>query len=218
MPTWSRLTLGQGKRGPWRFTAKLRNNLRPGRQIHTQAFLTSNEVPWLVSDDPKTAALSDQTTVRVGLPSGPLHGWVLEEEQGIPVPATVSIRGPIPATLTTNVQGSYASPPHAPGQYIVTVAAPGYTYRAPSGPITLTLDGTPSRQHGLDRRCGAAQTSPPPVSYLAATVDDLVAGQATRVTGTAYRSVPRLRGRPGGGAHDARLRWQIVGAKRLAKP
>ncbi len=188
MPTWSRSTLGQGQTWTVRFTAKLRNNLRPGRKIHTQAFLTSNEVPWLVSDDPKTAALSDQTTVRVGLLSGPLHGWVLEEKQGIPVPATVSIRGPVSATLTTNVQGSYASPPLAPGQYIVTVAAPGYTYRAPSGPMALTLDGTADSTalNFLLQRLDLT----PPVSYLAATVDDLVAGQATQVTGTAYDPYP----------------------------
>jgi hypothetical protein len=204
MPTWSLAKLESGETWKAHVNGKTSTAIVPGTVVATQAFLTADTIPLLLSDDPATPALragaqagADWTAVTVNLVDGSISGQVRDAFYGTPISASVTVAGPVSRVLATGPTGHYAAADLPPGTYTVGVQAPGYDYQSPAGPVAVTLDGM-----GEDVQASfhlARADTIPPVSALHQSADDVVLSHSTVISGTAY-DYP-----PGSGVHKVEL-------------
>lgn len=188
MPAWSRSSLPSGDSWKVHFVGWTRADSHPGLVIASQALLTAQTVPQLLSDDPSTPQDGDLTAVQIQLLNGAIVGQVEDEKYGAAISASVTIDGPVVQTVATDVNGSYAFVNLPPGAYDVSVSAEGYTYRTPAGPATVTLEGSgDSAQVDFFMR---PPDTRPPYSLILVSVDDLVQGSALALVGLAHDHVP----------------------------
>ncbi len=184
MPTWSLAKLDAGATWQTHFTARTRQDLVPGTAIASQAILTADTVPQLLSDDPTTPEEDDWTAVTVRLVDASIAGRIEDADDGSALEATVIISGPISRTVSTDISGYYWVMGLPPGTYSVSVEADGYDYHSPTGPVNVTLDGTIDgvTVNFFLRRADAR----PPYSTLSSSVDEIVQGSVTQLSGTAH--------------------------------
>ena len=195
MPTWSLGELEGGESWKVHFNAKTRPDILPGTVIASQAYLTADTIPLMLSDDPSTPGVSslaeehpDWTAVTVNLIDGSIEGRVQDAVYGTPIAASVTIAGPVSQVKATDAAGHYAATALPPGVYTVSVQAEGYEYQSPSGPVQVTMDGTVEEVE-VSFQLTLADTIPP-VSTLHQTADEIVLAQSVVISGTAYDYAP----------------------------
>jgi hypothetical protein len=194
MPTWSLAELESGETWKAHFNGKTRSDIVPGTVVASQAFLTADTVPLLLSDDPSTpgtlavAEDADWTAVTISLINGSITGQVEDTTYGMPISASVAIAGPISQTVATGATGNYTATNLSPGTYTVSVEAGDYDYHTPTGPVIVTLDGTVENVQ-VNFLMALADTVPP-VSSMHLSADAIVLSDTTVISGTAYDYPP----------------------------
>jgi len=187
-PTWFRKELKSRETWKVHFNGWTKPDIYPGTVITSQALITADTVPLLLSDDPTTPEEDDYTAVAIRLINGSITGKVEDEKYGTPIMASVAIDGPVTQKATTDVNGSYLFSDLLPGIYNVSVDAENYDYHSPTGPVTVTLDGTRASIQ-VDFFMALNDTIPP-VSSILLSADEIVQESMTEIYGTAYDYAP----------------------------
>ena len=187
-PTWFRKELKSGETWKVLFTGLTKPDIYPGTVITSQALITADTVPLLLSDDPTTPEEDDYTAVAIRLINGSITGKVEDERYGNPIMASAAIDGPVTQNVTTDVNGSYLFSDLLPGVYNVSVDAENYDYHSPTGPVTVILDGT--RASIPADFFMALNDTIPPVSSILLSADEIVQESMTEIYGTAYDYAP----------------------------
>ena len=188
LPSWSNKHLHTGEKWTVHFKGRTKSDIRPGTVITSQALLTADTVPLLVSDDPSTKEEEDYTAVTIKLINGTINGTVRDKEYGTPVVVSVSLTGPVPQSVTTDCNGSFAFTNLPPGMYNLSVAADSYHAYSPEGAVTIFLKGLGERIQ-LDFLVARNDTIPP-ISSLARSLDEIVRDNEQVLYGTAYDFSP----------------------------
>lgn len=188
MPTWFRKVLKSGETWKVRFKGKIKHDIYPGMIITSQALITADTVPLLLSDDPTTLEEDDYTAVAIRLINGSITGKVEDDKYGTAITASVAIDGAVTQNITTDGSGIYLFSDLPPGDYNVSVDAENYDYLSPTAPVTVTLDGT-----GASIQVDffmARKDIIPPVSSILLSADEIVQESMTEIYGTAYDYPP----------------------------
>ena len=188
MPTWFRKELKSGETWEVHFDGTTKPDISPGTVITSQALITADTVPLLLSDDPITPKEDDYTSVAIRLINGSITGKVEDEKYGTPITASVAIDGPVAQSIATDEEDNYSFSNLPPGVYMVSVDAENYVYHSPAGAVTVTLDGTVESVQ-VDFLMRHADTIPP-VSSILPSADEIVHESMTEIYGTAYDYAP----------------------------
>lgn len=187
LPEWTYKHLENDQTWQVRFQGKFIDKLLPGTPVSAQGMLTMDGYPLVVSNDPSTLADEDYTLVSMAWKSSTVSGMVEVDGDLQPLAATLTLTGPVTRTAsTTNGAYSFANVPR--GSYTLSVSAPGYEYVSPDAAAAVVVRGFGSnvKQDFFMRRVDTL----PPKSNLDDTVDELVQGGATSITGTAEDPLP----------------------------
>jgi hypothetical protein len=187
LPSWYNKHLHENETWTVHFKGRTKSDIRPGTVITSQALLTADTVPILVSDDPSTKEDEDYTAVTIKLINGTINGTVRDKDYGTPVIASLSLTGPAPQSVTTD-NGSYAFTNLPPGMYNLSVAADSYHAYSPEGPVPIWLNGLGERIQ-VDFLVARNDTIPPS-SSLARSLDEIVRDNEQVLDGTAYDFSP----------------------------
>ena len=187
-PSWSRKELKEGETWKVHFKGWTKHDIPPGTVITSQALITADTVPILLSDDPTTPSEVDYTAVAISLINGSITGKVVDGRYGTPIMASVAIDGPVKQKVTTDVNGSYSFSDLLSGVYTVSVYAENYNYHSRDGPVTVTLDGTGASIQ-RDFFMGLKDTMPP-VSSILLSADEIIQENMKEILGTAYDYPP----------------------------
>lgn len=188
MPTWFRQELKSGETWKVRFKGKTKPDIYPGMIITSQALITADTVPLLLSDDPTTPKEDDYTAVAIRLIDGSITGKVGDDKYGTAITASVAIDGAVTQNITTDGSGIYLFSDLPPGDYNVSVDAENYDYLSPTAPVTVTLDGT-----GASIQVDffmARKDIIPPVSSILLSADEIVHENMIEIHGIAYDYAP----------------------------
>jgi PGF-CTERM protein len=188
MPTWFRNELKSGETWEVCFEGKIKPDIYPGMIITSQALITADTVPILLSDNPTTPEEDDYTAVAIRLINGSITGKVEDDKYGTAITASVAIDGAVTQNTTTDDSGIYIFSDLPPGDYNVSVDAENYDYHSPTAPATVTLDGT-----GASIQVDffmARKDIIPPVSSILLSADEIVQESMTEIHGTAYDYAP----------------------------
>jgi hypothetical protein len=189
LPSWYNKHLHTGETWTVHFKGRTKSDIRPGTVITSQALLTADTVPLLVSDDPSTKKVDeDYTAVSIKLINGTINGTVRDKDYGTPVAASVSLTGPVPQSVPTDPNGSYAFTNLPPGMYNLSVAVDSYHAYSPEGSVPIYLNGLGERIQ-VDFLVARNDTIPP-VSSLARSLDAIVRDNEQALHGTAYDFSP----------------------------
>lgn len=187
LPSWYNKHLHTGEKWTVHFKGRTKSDIRPGTVITSQALLTADTVPLLVSDDPSTKEDEDYTAVTIKLINGTINGTVRDKDYRTPVMASLFLTGSVPQSGTTD-NGSYAFNNLPPGMYNLSAAADSYHAYSPAGPVLIWLNGLGERIQ-VDFLVARNDTIPP-ISSLARSLDEIVRDNEQVLHGTAYDFIP----------------------------
>ena len=188
LPAWYLKELKKNESWIVHFIATARNDILPGTILTSQAVLSTNTVPRLLSDDPDTGESGDYTAVSINLVDGSIGGSIKDVILGTPLHALVTASGPVERQVMTGENGEYLLDALPPGGYLLEVNASGYFYHSPEGPVNVLIDGMGGQVRN-DFYLVSGDHIGPEASFLH-TADEIVDGNMSVIQGTAYDYSP----------------------------